>query len=81
MGAEAGPPASFWLDALRDWLRLVQTAYRADVRRGAIDTRTGHWNANATRDGLTGLLLLIQTGRDQEPVDLTRVSARNFHFP
>lgn len=76
MGAEPGPPAAFWLDALRDWLLTIQAAYRADVRRGAIDTRTGNWSPNATRDGLTGLLLLVQTGRDQ-PLDLTRVSFRN----
>nr|CAH8819134.1 unnamed protein product [Trichobilharzia regenti] len=54
-----------WLNAMRNWLEEVQTAFDIDREKGYI-MDSGHWNANASELGVLGLRLIVQTDRGPE---------------
>ncbi|KAA3681340.1 patched 1 [Paragonimus westermani] len=55
----------FWLEAMRDWLQMVQNAFDTDRSLGLISP-TGHWSPNASELGVLGLRLIVQTDRGPE---------------
>lgn len=63
----------FWLSMFRDWLRNLQQTFYAELQSGCI-TQEG-WFNNASDDAILAYKLLVQTGRVDNPVDKSLVSA------
>jgi patched 1 protein len=63
----------FWLSVFRDWLINLQTAFDRDANLGYIDAEG--WNkTHASDEGILAYKLLVQTGRNDYPIDKTLVS-------
>lgn len=62
----------FWLSTFRDWLRNLQDAYDRDSSMGFISQEG--WKENASSDAILAYKLLVQTGRNDYPVDKSLVS-------
>jgi len=62
----------FWLALFRDWLSNLQTAYDRDHSLGLISQEG--WSKNASEEGILGFKLLVQTGRNDNPIDKTLVN-------
>ena len=60
----------FWLSLFRDWLLNLQAAYDRDTKLGLIDEEG--WNkTHASDDGILAYKLLVQTGKNDYPIDKT----------
>ena len=62
----------FWLPVFRDWLANLQSAYERDAAAGLISQEG--WLKNASDDGILAFKLLVQTGRNDYPIDKSLVS-------
>jgi patched 1 protein len=62
----------FWLSTFRDWLLNLQAAYERDAASGLISPEG--WHRNASDEGILAFKLLVQTGRNDYPIDKSLVS-------
>ena len=63
----------FWLSVFRDWLLNLQGAYDRDFNLGLMNEEG--WNkTHASDEGILAYKLLVQTGRNDYPIDKTLVS-------
>lgn len=62
----------FWLPIFRDWLANLQSAYERDAAVGLISQEG--WLKNASDEGILAFKLLVQTGRNDYPIDKSLVS-------
>lgn len=69
---EDGGLPDFWLNVFRSWLQRLQDAFDADWNSSYITQES--WNGNASEEGILAYKLLIQTGRNDNPVDKSLVS-------
>lgn len=62
----------FWLPTFRDWLANLQLSYERDAAAGLISQEG--WLKNASDEGILAFKLLVQTGRNDYPIDKSLVS-------
>ena len=64
---------SFWLTSFRDWLLTLQAAFDRDSELGYMSQEG--WNkTHASDQGILAFKLLVQTGRNDYPIDKTLVN-------
>lgn len=68
---DGGLPES-WLSLFRDWLIGLQLSFDRDWRDGCITQE--RWYKNASDEAVLAYKLLVQTGRDDHPIDRSLVT-------